>query len=255
LSEPTVDARTVAAKLPHEEDHLRALERMRTLVTYYRWTHDVLRPYIGRRVLDAGCGIGNFTELVARDAERVVAVDLSPQNVEVLRRRFADSPNVVIEQVDLDTHADRLAGHDIDTVVCLDVLEHVEDDLSLLRRFRQIVRPGGHLLIKVPALPWLFGAIDTASGHFRRYTLAELRGKAASAGWKPVLTRYMNIAGVMPYWLKSRVLKRSANFSRTFSPRQLKLIQVSVPVLKAIDRCTGPVAGQSAILVARREDA
>lgn len=247
-----VDSSVVAKKLPKEQEHLEALSRMRALAPYYRWTHRLFEPWIGRRILDAGCGVGNFIEQVADDAELVLAVDLSPMNIEVLNQRFGGRDNVEVYQVDLDEQAKMLEAKKPDTIVCLDVLEHVENDVALLDCFHQIIQPGGHLLIKVPACKWLFGSIDVASDHYRRYTPAELREKASRVGWEVVRVKYMNIFGVLPYWLKSRVTKKEANFSRTFKPWQLRVLRAAMPLLMTMDRLIGPPVGQSAILVARK---
>lgn len=248
-----IAAASVAAKLPHEKEHLDALRRMQTLEPYYRWIYDLFQEHLGRRVLDAGCGVGNFTALLAENAELVVAADLSAENLNVVRRRFGSG---VVEalQVDLDLHTETLIERRLDTVVCLDVLEHVEDDSRLLTSFYQVVGPGGRLLLKVPALRWLYGTIDRASGHYRRYTRGELTQKAAGAGWRVDRCRYMNLAGVIPYWLKSRVLRRNVNLSRTFSEKQLQRIARSVPSCRLVDRITGPPLGQSLILIAHRPE-
>lgn len=248
---PPSSSAEVAAKLPHEREHLDALQRMRTLDAYYRWTFGQLRRYMGRRVLDAGAGIGNFTALAEPCAEYVMAAELSPANLDVLRERFTDSKVVEVAQFDLDGDLAPLAARRFDTIVCLDVLEHIEDDVAAMRRLRQLVQPGGHLLVKVPACRWLYGSVDVASDHYRRYGPRELRDKAAAAGWEPLRAWYMNLAGVLPYFLKSRVLRRQANFSRTFKPWQLRVMAASMPVLRAVDRVTGPFVGQSALLVAR----
>ena len=247
----TSGAADVSQKLPHEREHLEALQRMRALDAYYRWTFDLLRRYMGRRVLDAGAGIGNFTALAAEVADHVTAAELSPANLAVLRERFAGSAVVDVAQFDLDGDLSPLAARNFDTIVCLDVLEHIEDDIAAMRRLRQLVRPGGHLLVKVPACPWLYGSLDVASDHYRRYTPRELRDKAAIAGWEPLRAWYMNVAGVLPYFLKSRVLKRPSTLSRSFKPWQLKAIAAATPALRLLDRLTGPLVGQSALLVAR----
>jgi SAM-dependent methyltransferase len=240
------------AKLPHEREHLVALKRMQLLRGYYAWVLELVRPYVGRRILDAGCGVGNFTAVLEPLAEYVLAVDLSEANLAILAIRFAGSPVVEVAAHDLDVDFDAVARKDLDTIVCLDVLEHVDDDVALLDRFRRMVMPGGHLILKVPACQWLYGSIDRASGHHRRYTPELLRERAEVAGWEPVLARYMNVAGVLPYWVKCRLSKRDSTFSRTFRPWQLRAINGAMPVLRLIDRLAGPPVGLSAILVARR---
>ena len=114
------------------------------------------------------------------------------------------------------------------------------------------MQTGGHLLVKVPTCKWLYGSIDLASGHYRRYTPEELRVKAESVGWETIKASYMNIAGVIPYWVKSCVLKKGVNFSRTFRPWQLKVVGGMVPILKILDKIVGPPIGQSAVLIARK---
>lgn len=242
----------VARKLPHEQEHYDALQRLRALRPYYAWVADSFGPALGKRVLDAGCGVGNFFAGVTDRIDLGVGIDLSPVNIADARQRFADQPHLRFVQADLDEQAEALRAERFDTVVCLDVLEHIADDAALLRRLAQIVEPGGHLLIKVPACPWLFGSIDTASDHYRRYNRPMLRRLAQGAGLDIRRLRYMNLAGVGPYFLKSRVLKKQANFSRTFTPKQLDRIRRVMPWLRRLDRITGPPVGQSLILVAQR---
>ncbi len=241
-----------ARKLPLEAEHLEALSRMKSLTPYYQWSIELVAPWLGKRVLDAGCGIGNATEQLSAYAEYVLAVDLSPQNMKVLQHRFADYANVECEQLDLDENMEEIARKKIDSIVCFDVLEHVEDDQALLNQFFKMVQPGGHLLIKVPAGRWLFGSVDIASGHFRRYIKSELKQKAVQAGWQIEKIHYMNIFGVIPYFIKSRILKTKANFSRTMSTRQLARIKRMLPLLKKLDRFIGPPTGQSLILIAQK---
>lgn len=240
------------SKMSYEREHLLALKQMLILETYYRWSYDLFKSHLGRRILDAGCGLGNFSAIAEKDAEYVLCVDLSKENIRVLKQRFKDSNVVEIAQADLETNNELYRDKQFDTIVCLDVLEHVLDDVALLRRFFKIIRTGGHLLVKVPACPWLFGSVDVASGHVRRYTPNELRIKAESTGWEAISVDYMNIAGVIPYWVKSCVLKKRANFSRTFMPWQLKVIRWLVPALKILDKTTGAPIGQSATLIARK---
>lgn len=252
ILDSNIPSQIVESKLPFEQEHLDALSRMQSLTPYYQWSVELIAPWIGKRVLDAGCGIGNATEHLKELAGYVLAADLSPNNLEVLKKRFAEDGNVEPAQLDLDKDIREITSREIDTIVCLDVLEHVEDDCSLLARFNEMLQPDGHLLIKVPAGRWLFGSIDEASGHFRRYTKSELRQKAEQTGWEVVKLHYMNIFGVLPYFLKSRILKKQANFSRTMSRKQLERIRKMLPILKRIDRFVGPPLGQSLVLVARK---
>ncbi len=244
---------TASRTLTHETEHREALNLMRSLSAYYRWTFSLLAPYVGRRAIEVGCGIGNFTELLLGRCEYVLAVDMSRQNLDVLRQRFERSCKIELAALNLETAGiNDLQRKGIDTIVCLDILEHLEDDCRLLRLLAGIVEGDAKLLVKVPACPWLFGSVDIASHHHRRYTPQMLCERALQSGWTPILTQYMNVFGVFPYWLKSVVLRRKVNFSKTFSDRQLKLLQAALPALQRLDRLLGPPIGQSVILVATK---
>jgi len=229
-----------------------AQERMALLPRYYAWTLRRLEPWIGRRILDVGCGIGNATGRLA-GWDRLVLLDVSPSQVEGLRRRYAGVERVEVVLGDvLDPGILRLGVGDFDTVLCLDVLEHLRDEDRALGHFRALLAPGGHLLLKVPAHRWLFGTLDVASGHHRRYTRRDVGALARRAGFEPVWVASMNLSGVAPWWLKGRVLRRRANFSRTFSPRALRRMNRIVPLLERLDRLVPIPLGLSLVAVLRR---
>jgi len=253
---PGTLAAAAAEKLPHEAEHLAGLERMRGLEPYYGWVLDLAERLnggpLGRRILDAGCGIGNFVELLRGRADEVLAVDLSPQNIAVLRERFRGVSNVQVMQTDLDAERAALRARSVDAIVCLDVLEHLDDDAGLVRCFYDILPPGGSLFVKVPACPWLFGSLDEESDHRRRYSKRSLLALVRAAGFEVEAARYMNVVGVLPYFVKGRILKRRSTLSNSFTPAQLGWIKRSIGFFRAVDRVTGPPVGQSVVLVARR---
>lgn len=251
-ADPPDLAAAAEAKLPHAAEHLAANDSMAHLVPYYEWVFDLARGQLGRCLLDAGCGIGNFVEVARRRVDRVLAVDLAPDNVARLHERFGDSEEVEVLQVDLDEQRGLLASRGVDSIVCLDVLEHIEDDGALLRTFFDIAPSGGVLFVKVPALQWLYGSVDVASDHHRRYHRKDLVAKVRAAGWTVERSRYMNFAGVLPYWLKSRVLRKDQPLSTTYNPKQLRWIARSMRLFRWIDRLTGPPLGQSLVLLARK---
>jgi 2-polyprenyl-3-methyl-5-hydroxy-6-metoxy-1,4-benzoquinol methylase len=247
-----LDTIVMGSRWAHEQKQHLALQCMQVLETYYQWVYELFKPFIGRRILDAGCGLGTFTALMENNADYILAVDSSSKNIEAIRNRFRGSPVVEAVQVNLEHDSKVFGSKQLDTVVCTDVLEHVKDDMALLKLFFEIVQRDGHLLVKVPACRWLFGSMDVASGHKRRYRLKDLQVKSERAGWQIIKVNYMNFAGVFPYWLKGRVLKKDSNYSRTFRPWQLTAIRRIVPMLKMLDQVIGPPIGQSAILIARK---
>ena len=239
-----------------ETMHCAAQGHMAQLDNYYHW---ILRNFggaIGRRIWDAGAGIGSVTEHLARRADFVLATEFAQRNLEALRERFANRPDVRVAYCDL-ARDDALAFAEcaIDTVISLDVLEHLEDDLHVLKTFWTVLQPEGRLLLKVPAHPFLYGAIDEASLHFRRYRRRDLGASLERAGFRVERVAYMNMAATVPYFVKSRLLRRRTNFSNTIDPDRLGLVNRLVPWLERAERVLPVVFGLSLIAVGRKPGA
>ncbi|TDJ72472.1 MAG: class I SAM-dependent methyltransferase [Planctomycetota bacterium] len=235
-----------------EAAHYDAQGHLARMGNYYKWILDNFDGAIGRRVWDAGAGIGNVTELLTRQADFVLATELTERNLATLRTRFAGREDVVVAFCDL-AHDDALdlARHDLDTIITLDVLEHIEADLPALHRYRQILRPGGRLLIKVPAHMALYGTVDEQSLHYRRYSKGELREKLQIAGFEVERLKYMNMAATLPYFLKSRVFKQQSSFSNSLDADRIGLYDKLIPWLARAERILPVPFGLSVIAVAR----
>lgn len=236
------------------ERHFEAQGRLAQLNNYYRWTLDNFGiPMQGRRIWDAGAGVGHVSALLAPQAELLLATEFTEQNIQSLRVRFASHGNVQVRYCDLlaPPVAELRALH-LNTIVNLDVLEHIEDDMAVLGTFFDCLEPGGQLLLKVPAHPFLFGSMDRASLHFRRYAKKTLQGKLATAGFAVERLQYMNMLAVFPYFIKGRLLKREGNFSLQLSEERLGLYNKLVPWLERFERVVKPMWGLSLIAVARK---
>ena len=222
------------------------LERLEEAGNFTRWVGEQIRPFVRGRVLEVGCGTGTYTELIAAWSEAVVAVDLDPAFAAAARRRFADRPIVQV----LEGDARRLpALGRFDTIVMLDVLEHIEDDVGTLVVLRDHLAETGRLVLKVPASPALYGALDAAIGHYRRYSRRSLAEAAGRAGLVLAECRPFNLAAAPGWWLNGRVL------GRTHPPEnQLRLYDRLVPAFRLVDRLTGPPFGTSLIAAARLAD-
>ncbi|HEX6101616.1 MAG TPA: class I SAM-dependent methyltransferase [Alphaproteobacteria bacterium] len=223
------------------------LERLEEAGNFTRWVGEAIRPHVRGRALEIGCGTGTYTELLAKWCDEVVAIDLDPAFAEAARRRFADEPKVRVMQAD----ARRLPDlGTFDSIVMLDVLEHIEDDVSMLRLLRERLGASGRLVLKVPAMPALYGALDSAIGHHRRYSRRSLARAAAEAGLALTECRAFNLAAAPGWWLNGRIL------GRTHPPQtQLRLYDRLVPLFRIIDRVSGPPVGTSLIAAAARIEA
>jgi SAM-dependent methyltransferase len=210
---------------------------------YNAWLFARAEPYLGRRVLDAGAGIGTFTELAAPGRE-VVAAEPDAASAAALADRFGDRPNVEVLPLDA-TELGRRAAGDFDSVVCFNVLEHIADDDEALRALRRLLRPGGRLLLLVPAHPVLFGETDRTVLHERRYAKRPLRRQLQAAGFAVDELRHVNPVGALGWLVSSRLLRR-----REVPAGPLRLYDHVVPVLRALDRVPFPF-GLSLWAVAR----
>jgi len=170
---------------------------------YLRWIATMCEPYLGRSVLELGAGHGSVTQHFAT-GRRIVAIDGSDACVAAMNRRFRDMPNVRVLHGDL-RNLD--LADQFDSVVLINVLEHIYDDADTLRSFLPYLRPGGRVVLYVPAFNALFGHWDRRVGHFRRYSRGRLRAVMIEAGLRPVVLRYANLLAV-PGWLVFSQLAR-----------------------------------------------
>jgi SAM-dependent methyltransferase len=212
---------------------------------YNDWLLARALPFLGRRVLDFGAGLGTFTTALAAQAE-VVAVEPDPELAATLRARFAADPQVTVVEGDAGWLGDAGAHGGFDSVVCLNVLEHIRDDEGVLRGFRDCLAPGGHVLVLVPAHAALYGRIDRLVGHERRYSRGGLRNVIERAGLEPVETRYVNPVGAIGWLVSSRLLKRDQ-----VPVGPLRAYDRLVPLLRRLDELRLPF-GLSVWAVARR---
>jgi glycosyltransferase involved in cell wall biosynthesis len=200
----------IVADVGREDAGFTTLRRVEALKRYNAFLWDLMRPFVGRRVLEVGSGTGNMT-LYLSTRERVVATDLDPGYIELLERTFAGKPNVEVRSLDLAHLADDgFRPESFDTVVCANVLEHVADDGAALRAMQRVLEPGGRVILIVPALHQLYGEIDRAIGHYRRYTRAEIVDKLAHGGFAVEHASYFNTLGVPGWFLNARLLRRKA---------------------------------------------
>jgi SAM-dependent methyltransferase len=203
---------------------------------YLAWTVGRCEPYLGTRVLDFGAGTGNLTRLLAREGREIVAFEPFAEHAGILRERLGDEVSVT-ETLDRDG---------FDSVVCVNVLEHIEDDRGALADIHRTLRPGGFLLALVPAHPVLYGANDRLSGHERRYTKSELGGKLEHAGFEIRELRHVNPVGALGWLMSGKVLRRGE-----ITGGSLRLYDRAVPVLQQLDRLRLPV-GLSLWTIARK---
>lgn len=211
---------------------------------YATWIFELIAPYLGDEVLEVGAGHGTFTEILARKAKRVVTSDPSERCVGILRRRFSEDSSVEVLHGSIDAAATR---GPFETVILINVLEHIKDDDGALRELAGLlVKPGGRVVLWVPAFSFLYSDFDRRIGHHRRYLKAGLRTQLSYAGYEVQHIRYVNAVGAVAWLVVARFLRRAPT-----SGTPVKLFdRYFVPVLKRLERRWHPPFGQSVFAVA-----
>lgn len=235
--------------MAHETLALTAtLNQLAELDRYNNWIFEQIRDSLGHRVLEVGSGTGNITQFLCLEGREVVASDVLPSYRHTLSDLFGDRPNVAVRRYDLSEDAPQeFLDHPFDTVVCLNVLEHIEDDLHALGQLRGVLKPGGRLALLVPAHRILYGEFDKAVGHYRRYEKSEVLEKLERAGFSVGRIRFFSLLATLPWLINGRLLKRD------YLPAgQASLADILVPILK-LERFVGPPFGLSLIAIAQKK--
>jgi len=176
------------------------------------WMFEQVRPWLGGSILEIGSGKGTYGRKVRRDfpLSRVILSDIDPGYVAELRQAFAD-PDVRALRIDMEEPADfRQVEPPVDSAFALNVLEHTRDDGRALRNVYEVLRPGGHFVVLVPAHPLLYGAIDRSIGHTKRYTKKTLLAAVGRTDFQVRRTFYFNALSVVGWFVAGRILKRTS---------------------------------------------
>lgn len=213
------------------DDGLATLEAVSLASTYNRWMVEQASPFLGRRLLEAGAGIGNLSRLLVR-REALVLLDYDPQYVDILEARFSQRHGVRVRKGDLNDAGlyEALKVERLDSIFCANVLEHLPDDEKVLKGFFEVLQPGGRCVLIVPASGRLFGTLDRALGHFRRYEGNDLRKKLEKAGFRVVHQRAFNRVGAAAWFVSGSILRRSR-----LSPGQMRWFNRFWPLFRLCD--------------------
>lgn len=226
------------------------LEALSNIPNYQEWIISAFRPYLSGEAAEIGAGTGTFSLRLLEHVDRLDLVEPASNMVSELQRKFAGNADITIISRTIEDYLDTAPLASMDSVVLVNVMEHIKDDIRALSGLYGILRPGGHLLIFVPALGWLFSAMDVALGHFRRYRRGRFRNMVRSAGFEVVSARYFDILGVVPWWIVHTVGGRTR-----FSPRLSKLYdRLAVPVGRALEAKVPLPLGKNILLIARKPE-
>jgi SAM-dependent methyltransferase len=214
---------------------------------YRKWQIDMVRPHCGRLVLELGPGMGHFAaELDALDLDRLVLADTEEYALEHLRRVFADRDDVDV--VKLEVPGPVNIGDPVDTIIAMNVIEHIDDDTGALRDLATALVPGGRVVIWVPGYPQLYGEFDRKVGHVRRHTPTTLREHVSRAGLDVEVCRPVNLFGALAWWVAVR--RGGVGYPK---PWLVWLYDsVGIPVTRLLERIVRPPFGQTVFCVASK---
>ena len=221
------------------------LEAMSFASNYHRWLLAEFLPYIRGSVAEVGAGVGHFSSLILEtNIKSLMAFEPSNNMYPLLKEALrADKRAKAINGF----FGKEEGGECFDSVLYVNVLEHIEDDASELATVRDALSPEGHLLIFVPALPWLYSEFDRKIGHFRRYTKKGLVDLVHGAGLSIIKERYFDVAGIIPWYINFTLMKN------TMSGGSVALYdRLVVPAMRVIEGLVPPPIGKNVLLIARK---
>jgi SAM-dependent methyltransferase len=246
ISGMSLDHRFTQTQKRYAADDLETMSEARRYQTH---VFELLRPHVGSQVLEVGCGIGTMSRRLIEVSERLFCIEPNINCAARAREVLDPCPRITLRICHLEECSrDELLQQRFDTIVCVNVLEHIEDDIRALRLFRDLVAPtGGKVLIFVPAVQAAYGPLDAALGHHRRYSKRSLGSAFSSAGLELLTMRYTNPFGLLG-WMYNAHISRTTEHSGD----QVRLFERLVaPWALPLERLLPPPIGLSLFAVGR----
>jgi len=222
------------------------LEGLATAVNHRRWFVELAIPYLGDHPIEVGSGLGDYALEWAPHFAKFTATEADPDRLLLLKERLHGHPSIDVRELLLPTEErGQYTG-----AVSYNVLEHIEDHVSALRSMARLVRPGGRVVLIVPAFMFAMSPVDIATGHVRRYTKKTMRAAMTEAGLTIEKLHYANALGLIGYYMATSVFK--------LTPKEGPMVKfydrLVLPVTKAAEKLVKPPFGQSVFVVARVPD-
>lgn len=218
------------------------LESMSQAVWYNQWTVKKFASFLREDILEVGCGIGNFTNFLKKYGN-VWAIDISDSYI----KQTTQIAGINVGFGDIEKGKYFFSKQKFDTIVCLNVLEHIKDDRKALKNMYELLCSGGHLILLVPAYDFLFGKIDKEIGHFRRYNKKLLKSLLEEVGFKILKSRVINFLGAVGWWLSSKLFRENR-----VSESKIKVFNLIAPVFLSLENFIEPPFGTSILIIAKK---
>jgi 2-polyprenyl-3-methyl-5-hydroxy-6-metoxy-1,4-benzoquinol methylase len=224
------------------------LDAMKFAKNYHQWILSEFRDFLGKTCVEVGAGRGSFTELLLMETEKLYAVEPDVENVRHLNqiaKKNAEGKMVVINDYFKSSYISAKA----DSLVYVNVLEHIENDVEELKNALTVLNKNGYVCVFVPAIEALYGEVDSKLGHYRRYSKKRLK-KNFQKELKLEIRKmkYFDFPGIIPWYINARLLKK-ANLSTISVKLYDRLV---IPIIKPIETFIPPPIGKNLLIVARK---
>jgi len=221
------------------------LEAMSFAINYHQWIVDELAPFFGNSMVEVGAGKGDLSAmLIRKGVKKLYSYEPSSNLFPSLRARAEELSGVTAIN---EFFRPDFAPESFDSVLYVNVLEHIEDDCAELSSAYRALPISGYLLLFVPALSWLFSNADRSVGHFRRYHKKALVKLVEETGFTVEKVRYFDLAGIIPWYVNFVLLKN------TFTAGSVALYdKLVVPPMRAFEKTIAPPIGKNILMVARK---
>lgn len=225
-------------------DSQQTLENMNQAAWYNQWTLKKFAGYLKGDILEVGCGIGNFTNALTSFG-RIFAMDIDKNYINKTKLLLSEGQ---VGLGDIERGKYFFGSQTFDSIVCLNVLEHIENDERALTNLLKLLKPGGTLIVLIPAHPFLYGAIDKSIGHFRRYMKKELSQKMEKIGFKIIQSRKINFLGAIGWFIAGRILNESK-----VEDKKIKIFNLLAPFFLTFEDIIEPIIGTSILVIAKKK--
>lgn len=225
-----------------------SLDLLADTYNYNHWIYSLLRPFLGPCICEIGAGIGNLSRFFL-NATQLICIEPEAEYWAALDELSSVHLNMHVFKGPLEMYAPLpTAPNPTDTVVCINVLEHIQDDAKALQIMSSLVGSEGAILLYVPACSWAFGALDRALGHHRRYSRRGLWDLANKCQLHVSHCRHVNFIGAFGWWWVSRIRAQTR-----IDPEKARVVDRFVPFISAAERLLPPFIGQSLFAVLRKQ--
>lgn len=228
------------------------LEAMSFAVNYHKWILDEFRPFLGKKFVEVGAGTGSFSELLLDEKPEELSIVEPSEMFEFLEQNVSqiktDTKINLHRAIFADVRGKIANGNKPDSIIYVNVLEHIEDDANELKMIYETLDTGGKCFIFVPALMSLYGEFDRKIGHFRRYTKKEIEDKCAAVGFKVLKSKYFDFTGILPWWVKYKLLKSDSLESGAVTLYD----KIAVPVISRFETILPVPIGKNILLIAEK---